>query len=152
MSICSPYMINSEHRSQAQWRYVFFSFSSARKRQSSSLSHFILDAAPFITKTGEKQRVAIARAIMKKAPILLCDEPTSSLDSQTELDIMNNIKQLGEGRTTIIVAHRLSTIQDCDEIIVLHEGTVVERGTHQELLERQGRYTELLKMQTSTVS
>lgn len=116
------------------------------------MSHFILDAAPFITKTGEKQRVAIARAIMKKAPILLCDEPTSSLDSQTELDIMNNIKQLGEGRTTIIVAHRLSTIQDCDEIIVLHEGTVVERGTHQELLERQGRYTELLKMQTSSVS
>eukprot|EP00531_Pseudo-nitzschia_arenysensis_P014171 CAMPEP_0116121368 /NCGR_PEP_ID=MMETSP0329-20121206/3659_1 /TAXON_ID=697910 /ORGANISM="Pseudo-nitzschia arenysensis, Strain B593" /LENGTH=649 /DNA_ID=CAMNT_0003615175 /DNA_START=294 /DNA_END=2243 /DNA_ORIENTATION=+ len=100
---------------------------------------------------GEKQRVAIARAIMKDAPILLCDEPTSSLDSQTESDIMNNIKQLGQDRTTIIVAHRLSTIQDCDEIIVLHNGKVAERGTHDELSELGGRYTELLTMQTSTV-
>jgi len=98
---------------------------------------------------GEKQRVAIARAIMKNAPILLCDEPTSSLDSQTELDIMNNIKRLGQERTTIIVAHRLSTVQDCDEIIVLHNGKVVERGTHEELSELGGRYTELLSMQTS---
>ena len=96
---------------------------------------------------GEKQRVAIARAILKDSDILLCDEPTSSLDSQTELDIMNNIKHLGKDRTTIIIAHRLSTIQDCDEIIVLHEGQVVERGSHQELLKQQGRYTELLKMQ-----
>ena len=96
---------------------------------------------------GEKQRVAIARAILKDAPILLCDEPTSSLDSQTEMDIMNNIKQLGQERTTIIIAHRLSTIQDCDEIIVLHEGKVVERGSHHQLLDLQGRYTELLKMQ-----
>ena len=96
---------------------------------------------------GEKQRVAIARAILKEAPILLCDEPTSSLDSQTEMDIMNNIKQVGKGRTTIIIAHRLSTIQDCDEIIVLDQGQVVERGTHFQLLNKQGRYTELLKMQ-----
>ncbi len=100
---------------------------------------------------GEKQRVAIARAIMKDAPILLCDEPTSSLDSQTESDIMNNIKQLGQDRTTIIVAHRLSTVQDCDEIIVLHNGKVAERGTHDELSELGGRYTELLKMQTTSV-
>jgi ABC-type multidrug transport system fused ATPase/permease subunit len=96
---------------------------------------------------GEKQRVAIARAILKDSSILLCDEPTSSLDSQTEMDIMQNIKQLGKDRTTVIVAHRLSTIQDCDEIFVLHEGKVVEHGTHLELLEQQGRYTELLKMQ-----
>jgi ATP-binding cassette subfamily B (MDR/TAP) protein 7 len=98
---------------------------------------------------GEKQRVAIARAILKDAPILLCDEPTSSLDSETEMDIMTNIKQLGHDRTTVIIAHRLSTIQDCDEIIVLHEGKVVERGTHQELMDSQGRYTELLMMQRS---
>jgi ABC-type transport system involved in Fe-S cluster assembly, permease and ATPase components len=96
---------------------------------------------------GEKQRVAIARAILKKAPILLCDEPTSSLDSHTEMDIMNNLKEIGKKNTTIIIAHRLSTIQDCDEIIVLHEGKVVERGTHNELLAKGGRYNELLKMQ-----
>jgi ATP-binding cassette subfamily B (MDR/TAP) protein 7 len=96
---------------------------------------------------GEKQRVAIARAILKPASILLCDEPTSSLDSQTEMDIMNNIKEVGQGRTTIIIAHRLSTIQDCDEIVVLDKGTVVERGNHQELLQKQGRYAELLTMQ-----
>lgn len=86
---------------------------------------------------------------MKDAPILLCDEPTSSLDSQTEADIMNNIKQLGQDRTTIIVAHRLSTIQDCDEIIVLHNGKVAESGTHEELSQLGGRYTVLLTMQTS---
>lgn len=101
---------------------------------------------------GEKQRVAIARAILKDAPILLADEPTSSLDSQTEQDIMSNIKQLGKGRTTIIVAHRLSTIQDCDEIIVLDHGRVAERGTHQELMALNGRYCQLLKMQTTTGS
>ena len=92
--------------------------------------------------------MAIARAIMKDAPILLCDEPTSSLDSQTELDIMNHIKQLGQDRTTVIVAHRLSTIQDCDEIIVIENGRAIERGSHQELLELGGSYTELLTIQT----
>ena len=95
--------------------------------------------------------MAIARAIMKDAPILLCDEPTSSLDSRTESDIMNNIKQLGQDRTTVIVAHRLSTIQDCDEIIVFHNGKVAERGTHEELSALGGRYTELLIMQTAAV-
>lgn len=96
---------------------------------------------------GEKQRVAIARAILKRSPILLCDEPTSSLDSATEMDIMKNIKDIGKNTTTIVIAHRLSTIQDCDEIIVLHEGKVLEQGTHDELLRRGGRYTELLRMQ-----
>ena len=96
---------------------------------------------------GEKQRVALARAILKKAPIMLCDEPTSSLDSHTEADIMANLKEVGRDTTTIIIAHRLSTIQDADEIIVLHEGKVVERGTHWELLAQGGRYNDLLKMQ-----
>lgn len=96
---------------------------------------------------GEKQRVAIARAILKRAPILLADEPTSSLDSATEMDIMKNIKDVGKNTTTILIAHRLSTIVDCDEIFVLHEGQVMERGTHEELLRLGGRYTELLRMQ-----
>ena len=100
---------------------------------------------------GERQRVAIARAILKDAPILLCDEPTSSLDSETETDIMSNLKDLGQDRTTVIIAHRLSTIQDCDLIVVMNKGRVVEQGTHEELLARGGRYTELLRMQESTV-
>lgn len=96
---------------------------------------------------GEKQRVAIARAILKNAPILLCDEPTSSLDSSTEMDIMKNLKDIGKNTTTILIAHRLSTIQDCDKIVVLHEGKVMEEGTHDELLRLGGRYTDLLRMQ-----
>ena len=99
---------------------------------------------------GEKQRLAIARAILKQAPILLCDEPTSSLDTETETDIMENLKAVGKGRTTVIIAHRLSTIQDCDEIIVMDQGQVAEKGTHQELLHRGGRYSELLKLQDSS--
>jgi ABC-type multidrug transport system fused ATPase/permease subunit len=66
------------------------------------------------------------------------------------MDIMNNIKSIGSDRTTIIIAHRLSTVQDCDQIIVMHQGRVVERGTHDELVCMNGRYTELLKMQEST--
>ena len=102
---------------------------------------------------GEKQRVAIARAILQDAPILLCDEPTSSLDSETENEIMSNLKDVGKGRTTIIIAHRLSTIQDCDEIIVMDQGEVAERGSHDDLVRKGGRYIELLKMQeTSSLS
>lgn len=96
---------------------------------------------------GEKQRVSIARAILKQAPILLCDEPTSSLDNRTENEIMTNLKAVGKNRTTIIVAHRLSTIQDCDLIVVMDQGRVVEQGTHAQLVALRGKYTELLKMQ-----
>lgn len=96
---------------------------------------------------GEKQRVSIARAILKRASILFCDEPTSSLDTATEMDIMKNIKELGKNTTTIVIAHRLSTVQDCDQIIVLHEGQVMEQGTHEELVRLGGRYTELLRIQ-----
>jgi ABC-type transport system involved in Fe-S cluster assembly fused permease/ATPase subunit len=100
---------------------------------------------------GEKQRVSLARAILKKAPILLCDEPTSSLDSQTELDIMNNLKEIGkdEEKTCVIIAHRLSTVQDCDMIVVMDNGRVVEQGTHDELISRGGRYSQLLAFQRS---
>ena len=100
---------------------------------------------------GEKQRVSLARAILKKSPILLCDEPTSSLDSQTELEIMNNLKEIGKDKekTCVIIAHRLSTVQDCDLIVVMDGGRVVEQGTHDELLRREGRYSQLLAFQRS---
>lgn len=91
--------------------------------------------------------MSIARAILKQAPILLCDEPTSSLDNRTENEIMTNLKAVGKNRTTIIVAHRLSTIQDCDLIVVMDQGRVVEQGTHAQLVALRGKYTELLKMQ-----
>ncbi|CAM9392219.1 unnamed protein product, partial [Ectocarpus fasciculatus] len=93
---------------------------------------------------GEKQRVSIARAMLKDTPILLCDEPTSSLDASTEHDIMTQLKALGKGRTTLIVAHRLSTIQDADIIVVLDKGVVVEQGTHASLLKKRGKYSELI--------
>ena len=91
---------------------------------------------------GEKQRVSIARAILKRAPILLCDEPTSSLDSRTESEIMANLKEIGndEDVTCVIVAHRLSTIVDCDSIVVMDGGRVVEQGSHDELMKVGGRY------------
>ena len=100
---------------------------------------------------GEKQRVSLARAILKNAPILLCDEPTSSLDSHTELEIMNNLKEVSKGNdtTSLIIAHRLSTIQDCDMIAVMHEGKVVECGTHDELMSLGKRYKDLLLFQRS---
>ena len=98
---------------------------------------------------GEKQRVSLARAILKKSPILLCDEPTSSLDSHTESEIMNNLKEVGKDTTCVIIAHRLSTIQDCDEIVVMDAGRVIEQGTHDGLMRQGGRYAELVAFQRS---
>ncbi|CAM9655195.1 unnamed protein product [Ectocarpus sp. 6 AP-2014] len=97
---------------------------------------------------GEKQRVAIARAMLKNAPILLCDEPTSSLDTKTETEIMGHLKTLGRNRTSIIIAHRLSTVKDADKIIVLDQGKVVEEGNHAELMaDTGGRYFGLWQAQ-----
>ena len=92
---------------------------------------------------GEKQRVGIARTLLKDPPILLLDEATSALDSETEQDIQASLRKLGRGRTVISIAHRLSTIADADEIIVLEAGRVTERGTHDDLLERGGRYAAM---------
>ena len=93
---------------------------------------------------GEKQRVAIARAILKDTPILIFDEATSSLDSLTENSIMKALGQATEGRTSIIIAHRLSTVVNCDKILVVDKGKVVEQGTHTELLsDRQSLYSAL---------
>jgi ATP-binding cassette subfamily B protein len=93
---------------------------------------------------GEKQRIAIARTILRNPPILVLDEATSSLDTETERQVQEALDTLAEGRTTIAIAHRLSTVQDADQIVVLDGGQIVERGTHEELLELGGRYAELV--------
>src|SRR5204863_7038282 len=89
---------------------------------------------------GQRQRIGIARAFLKNAPILLLDEPTSALDPNTEAGIMETIKELMQGRTTLIVTHRLATIHEVDRIIVLEHGRIVEQGTGPELLARGGVY------------
>ena len=96
---------------------------------------------------GERQRVGIARAILKDPPILVLDEATSSLDSVTEAEVREALEDAARGRTTLVVAHRLSTVADADEIVVLREGLVAERGTHADLLARRGVYAELWDMQ-----
>lgn len=92
---------------------------------------------------GEKQRVAIARVILKNCKILLFDEATSSLDSHTEKEIQASLKEVAKNHTTLIIAHRLSTVVDADEIIVLKDGSVVERGRHEELLRKKGEYASM---------
>jgi ATP-binding cassette, subfamily B, bacterial len=96
---------------------------------------------------GQRQRIAIARAILKDAPVLILDEPTSALDANTEALVMSGLERLMEGRTTLVVAHRLSTIRRADRIVVLDEGRVVESGSHAELLERGGFYARLHALQ-----
>ena len=96
---------------------------------------------------GQKQRVAIARAFLKNPPILILDEATSALDNVTEMQIQQALERLSAGRTTIVVAHRLSTVKNADEIIVFGDGGIEERGTHDELIAKHGIYAELYEYQ-----
>lgn len=96
---------------------------------------------------GQRQRLSIARAILKNAPILILDEATSSVDTETERAIQENLRQLTVGKTALIIAHRLSTIRHADQIIVLKAGQIAEQGTHQELVEKEGIYADLWKVQ-----
>src|SRR5439155_4540369 len=92
---------------------------------------------------GEKQRIAIARTVLRNPPVLVLDEATSALDTETERAVQAALDDLSAGRTTIAIAHRLSTVRDADQIVVLDGGEIVERGTHDELLALRGRYRML---------
>jgi ATP-binding cassette subfamily B protein len=96
---------------------------------------------------GEKQRVSIARTILKAPTILILDEATSALDSHTEQDIQSALRKVSKNRTTLVIAHRLSTVVDADEIIVLEAGRIAERGTHEQLLRRKGVYAAMWNRQ-----
>jgi subfamily B ATP-binding cassette protein MsbA len=96
---------------------------------------------------GQRQRIAIARALLKDAPILILDEATSALDTRTERQVQQALEALREGRTAFIVAHRLSTIENADRIVVLNGGKIVELGTHEALLANDGLYASLYRMQ-----
>lgn len=99
---------------------------------------------------GEKQRVAIARTILKRPPILVFDEATSSLDSRSEQAILQALREIAQGHTSLVIAHRLSTIIDADKIVVMHQGTIVEQGTHQQLLVLEGAYHRLWHTQQNS--
>ena len=96
---------------------------------------------------GEKQRVAIARAVLKNPSILIFDEATSALDSETEKSIQAELTRIAQGRTTLVIAHRLSTVMDADQILVMEAGRIIERGSHRELLERSGAYAQMWALQ-----
>jgi len=100
---------------------------------------------------GERQRIAIARTILRNPPILVLDEATSALDTQTERAVQEALECLAEGRTTIAIAHRLSTVRDADQIVVLDRGRVAEIGTHEELITAGGRYASLVSRDTESV-
>lgn len=95
---------------------------------------------------GQRQRIAIARALYKDAPVLILDEATSALDTESERLVQEALQRLMQGRTTLVIAHRLSTVQHADRIVVMHHGKLLEVGTHRELLERDGHYAKLYRM------
>ncbi len=97
---------------------------------------------------GQRQRLSLARAVLKDAPVLVLDEATSAVDNETEAAIQRSMKQISSGRTTLVIAHRLSTVRDADEIVVLADGKIAERGRHDDLVSKKGAYARLWAVQT----
>mgnify|MGYP003309648622 CR=1 FL=1 len=100
---------------------------------------------------GQRQRIALARAILKDAPVLILDEATAAVDNETEAALQRSIQRISQGRTAIVIAHRLSTVRHANRILVLENGAVVEDGTHDELVEIGGVYARLWSVQTGDV-
>jgi len=100
---------------------------------------------------GQRQRLAIARALYKDAPVLILDEATSALDNESERLVQDALQSLQKNRTTLVIAHRLTTIQNADRIVVMEQGRIVEQGTHQQLLQAQGAYAAMFKLSQSGV-
>jgi len=101
---------------------------------------------------GEKQRISMARAILANPRILILDEATSAVDTETELAIQESLEQLVQGRTTLSIAHRLSTLRNADRLIVVDDGKITEEGTHAELIEKKGTYFKLMELQTKALA
>ena len=101
---------------------------------------------------GQRQRVAIARAVLKNAPLLVLDEATSAVDNETEAALQRSIRRISKDRSTLIIAHRLSTVRNADSIVVLDNGKIVESGTHNELVSLNGLYSRLWNVQTGETS
>ena len=99
---------------------------------------------------GQKQRTALARAVIRRPEILVLDDALASVDTQTEERILNRLREVMKLRTTILIAHRISTVQDADQIVVLDEGSIAERGTHDELIGHDGIYAAMYRRQQLT--
>jgi ABC-type multidrug transport system fused ATPase/permease subunit len=100
---------------------------------------------------GQRQRLSIARALLKEAPILVLDEATSSVDTETEREIQQNLAKITQGRTALVIAHRLSTIRNAHRILVLKDGALAEEGTHEELVSKGGVYADLWAVQSGSI-
>ena len=159
----STFLFNDSIRANIAYGHAEASEEAAEEAARAAHAHDFIAALPEGYDTivgelgvtlsgGQRQRLAIARALMKNAPILILDEATSALDSESERLVQQAIERLMQGRTTLVIAHRLATIRRCDRIIVLAAGKIVEEGVHEELLALEGRYRRLHDQQSLAVA